>query len=289
MNQLIQNQNSPELIKLLKASTVAYRKAKKGEIRVTYFLIFLALAYPISYILIKDETVKLSLFGCSFLLTVLVQIFTDRFKGNTTTGALLKEEFDTSLFQLPWKSTLHRIDHAIVSSLSVQYKGKEIRDWYSPGLSESVPYPISVAILQHSNTSWDIELRKSYRNALVAFLVIYSMILWVCLVAGNADGKTIFSIYFSILSFYTHFITQVRGHTAVIQKRKGISQQLDAIVRNRKQTSLAELRDIQDEIYITRQESAKVPDFYFQWYKKRCNAAAEDYIDAMNSTYNGKA
>ncbi len=59
MNQTINKQNDYELIKLLKASTVAYSKAKSGEIKVTYFLIFLVFAYPVSYILIGNENIKL--------------------------------------------------------------------------------------------------------------------------------------------------------------------------------------------------------------------------------------
>ena len=124
MNPILSKQNEPELIKLLKASTVAYTKAKKGEIKITYFLIFLAFAYPITYILIGDETVKIILFGCSFLLVILIEIFMNSFKGNTSLGAIFKEEFDTILFDLPWKSTLKKPDHSEVSKFSIQYKGK---------------------------------------------------------------------------------------------------------------------------------------------------------------------
>lgn len=286
MNPIIRNQNDTELIKLLKASTVAYTKAKSGEIKVTYFLIFLAFAYPISYIVIGDEGVKLTLFGCSFLLTILVQIFTDSFKGRTSVGAILKEEFDTALFKLPWKSTLKKPDHAEVSKFSLQYKGKEIRDWYSPILSEAIPTNIAIAVLQHSNTSWDIDLRIAFRKWLTGFLVVYSIALWIFLISKNIDGKTIFSIYFSILYFYTHFITLIRGHSSAIDKRKAISVHLDEIIRDKKYIRTNELRDIQDEIYSTRQEPAKVPNFFFRWYQKRLNAIAEDYIESVNKIYN---
>ena len=202
MNALLSNQNNPELIKLLRASTVAYTKAKFGEIKITYFLIFLAFAYPISYLFIGDEKIKLALFGCSFLLTVLVQIFTNTFKGNTSKGAIYKEEFDTTLFNLPWKSTLKKPEHTEVSKFSLQFKGEEIKDWYSPNLSPAIPQNISVAVLQHSNTSWDIDLRIVYRSWLTGFLITYSIALWIFLISKNADGNTIFSIYFSILSLY---------------------------------------------------------------------------------------
>jgi len=285
MNQLLNKQNDPELIKLLKASTVAYTKAKSGEIKITCFLIFLAFAYPISYVLIGNEEIKLLLFGCSFVLTILVLIFTDSFKGNTSLGAIFKEEYDTVVFNLPWKSTLNKPDHSEVSKFSLQYKGQEIRDWYSPNLSEVIPTNISIAVLQHSNTSWDIDLRIIYRRGLSGLLIAYSIALWIFLISQNSSGMTIFLIYFSILSFYTHFITIIRGHSSAIDKRKIISKHLDDIIRNKKSITREELRDIQDEIYFTRQESAKVPNFFFRWYYNRMNAIAEDYIDSVNKTY----
>ena len=285
MNPIIRNQNDAELIKLLKASTAAYTKAKRGEIKIAYFLIILAFAYPVSYVLIGDERVKLALFGCSFIITVLVQIFTTSFLGDTSKGAILKEEFDTVLFKLPWKSTLRKPDHHDVSRLCLKFRGRDIKDWYSPNLSKAVPGNISIAVLQHSNTSWDIELRNIYRWWIKGFLLVYTIALWIFLIYHNADGKTIFSVNFSILAFYTHFFSLIRGHSSDIDKRKAISTHLDDIIRNKKSVTTEELRDIQDEIYITRKEPAKVPDFFFRCYKKQMDAIAEDYIQSVNRLY----
>lgn len=285
MNEILNKQNDSELIKLLRASTVAYTKAKNGEIKITYFLIFLAFAYPVTYILIEDENIKHVLFGCSFLLTVLVQLFTNSFKGNTSKGALFKEEFDTTIFNLRWKSTLKKPEHSEISKFSLEYKGNEIKDWYSPNISATIPQNITIAVLQHSNTSWDIELRIIYRRWLAVFLIAYTIALWVFLISFNSKSMTIFLIYFSILSFYTHFITLIRGHSSVIDRRKAISKHLDEIILNKKHVSTDELRDTQDEIYISRQEAAKVPNFLFRWYQKKMNAVAEDYIETVNKIY----
>lgn len=286
MNSIIEKQNDPELIKLLKASTVAYSKAKKGENTVTFLLILLAFAYPVFYTLIQDEAVKIVLFGCSFLLTVCVLIFTNTFKGNTSKGAIFKEVFDTALFNLPWKSTIIKPEHSEVSKFSLQYKGKDIEDWYSTNLSKSIPHNIAVALLQYSNTSWDIELRVIFRRWLAGFLIGYSIILWIFLFCHNVNFMTIFLIYFSSLSSYTHLITLINGHSSAINKRRPISKYLDNIIRHKKNISVNELRDIQDEIFISRQEPAKVPNFFFRLYQKKMNAIIKDFIDSVNSTYN---
>lgn len=288
MNEIIKKQNDLELIKLLKASTVAYYKAKSGEIKITYFLIFLSIAYPFCYLVIKDETIKLILFGCSFFLTILIQIFTGSFKGNTSMGAIFKEEFDTILFNLPWKSTLKKPDHIDILHLSQKYNGHEIRNWYSPNLSKKIKHNIAVAILQHTNTSWDIELRKSYRRILSYFLIIYSLTLFTFFVFFKTDALTIFLLLFSLLSFFTHFINLIRGHSETIEKREAISKHLDEIIRGKKSISTEELRDVQDEIYNTRQQAAKVPNFFFRLKKKELNDVAEEYIEEVNKIYNSE-
>jgi len=285
-NEILKNQNDSENIKLLRASTVAYTTAKNGEIKITYFLLFLAVAYPICYLYIKDDNIKLVLFGCSFLLTILIQIFSSSFKGNTSKGAIFKEEFDTIIFNLPWKSTLKKPDRREVLHFSQLYKGAEIKDWYSPNLSANIDNNIAVAILQHSNTSWDIELRKAYRRWLTNFLVFYSIVLFAFFVVLKVDAMTIFLLLFSLLSVFTHFITLIRGHSGTIDKRETISKHLDEIIRNKKYIGSNELRDIQDEIYSTRQEAAKVPNFFFRWYQEQMNSEAEEYISEVNNLYN---
>ena len=287
-NSIIENQNKPEYIKLLRASTAAYTKAKSGEVKITYFLLFLSIAYPLCYLFTKDESVKLILFACSFLLTVIVQIFSDNFKGNTSKGAIFKEEFDTSLFNLRWKSTLKRPDHSEISQYSIQYKGNEIKNWYSTNLSETIPHNIIIAVLQHSNTSWDVALRKTYRKYLINFIVFYSIALFAIFVIKKTDGLTIFLLLFSLLSLYTHFISLIRGNSWAIEKRESISKHLDEIIQKKHSVTLQELRDIQDEIYITRQEPTKVPNFFFNWYKKEMNATAEDYIAMVNEIYKNR-
>ncbi len=285
LNEIITRQNSEEALKLLKASVVAYSKAKFWEIRITYFLICLAFAYPIYYVFSHNADIKLFLFGCSFLLTVIIQLFYNAFKGNTFKGALLKEKFDVLVLGLPKKSTTKEIDYSEISKLALEYKGGKISNWYSSHLSPNMPHNISIAVLQHSNSNWDISLRKSYRDWLKGFLICYSIGMFIFFVLKKVDGGTQFSIGFSILSFYSHFFTLIRGQSAVIEKREAISKKLDNIIRHTKKISMEELRDIQDEIFITRQEPAKIPDFFFKWNKKKMNAQSEDYIKSINKIY----
>jgi hypothetical protein len=282
---ITERQNEEKMLRLLHASAVAYGRAKLGENLVTLVLLMLSVAYPVCYIFIPSEDVKMALFGCSFLLTVIILVFGDRFKGNTTLGALFKEEFDIELFRMGWKSTLKRPERADVLHYARRYRGNGMRDWYSRLLSPALDDSIAVAVLQHSNTSYDIRLRKLWREILLLWLILYSIALLIVFILINPGPVTVFYTLFSLLSFYTHFINLCKGHAEVISKREAISRHLDEIIRRRRFVSLAELRDIQDEIYLTRREPAKVPDFFFRLRRKSLNAEIEDYIEEVNRIY----
>ena len=93
-------QNKHENIELLKASNVAYNTAKSNEFKFSYVFLALSILYPLTYIILQNENAKHGLFAVSLCLTVLYQLFVNWFKGNTTMGALLKEEFDLNVFGL---------------------------------------------------------------------------------------------------------------------------------------------------------------------------------------------
>lgn len=285
MNSLLNRQNDPDLIKLLLASNVAYTKAKVWEMNFCYLLVFLSVTFPISYVLITEESIKHGLFGISFFLSLIILIIAGNLKNNTSKGAIFKEEFDTALFDLPWKSTIKKLDHTEVSKLSLQYKGKEIKDWYSCNISPSIPRNKTIAILQHSNTSWDIELRETFKNWIISILVLYTIALFSFILILKVDILTTFYIVYSILPLYIYFIELIRGHSSAIKKREIISKLLDDVIRSKKNISISDLRDIQDEIYYTRQESAKVPNFFFRIYRKRMNDMTEDYIESINRAH----
>ena len=285
MHPILTHQNDPELIRHLQASTVAYTRAKSWEIAITYFLIALAILYPVTYVITKNNDVRIALLICSFALTIIVQIFMDTFKGNTSKGALFKEEFDVALFGLPWKSTLKKPNGSEIGELASDYKGREIRDWYSPNLSARIPPHIAIAVLQHLNTSWDIILRRNYKLLLIWFISLYSVALAALLIIHWPGWLTAFLLMFSVLSFYTHFISLIRAHNGVIKRREAISNHLDEIIQGKKEITIAELRDIQDEIYFTRQEATKVPNFYFRMYQKAMNDRAEKYIEGVNKSF----
>src|SRR5690606_22094486 len=107
-----------------------------------------------------------------------------------------------------------------------------------------IPENTVVAILQYTNTSWDIQLRKKYTNAVKIFLAVYSVILITLIIFLEIDLLTSFLLASSLTSFYTHFIGVIRGHESAIKKRKAISSVLDKDILTKKTFDKERLRDI---------------------------------------------
>lgn len=244
----------------------------------------LAIGYPIAYLVIRSENAKHILFGVAFLITVASWILTDIFKGDASKGALFKEEFDVTLFRLPWKFLLSKPDIVDIISFSKRFKG-DIKNWYSPTISETIPHYTAIAICQRVNSGWDIVLRRRYRRFLYGIISIHFLIVLTTCVVLSVDALTMFLLYFSLLSFYGHFLTLIRGNTGAIKKRQIIVSKLDHYINNKKEFQIDNLRDVQDEIYNIRQEPAKVPDTFFRLYNKKIKQQLEEYIQEINKRY----
>jgi hypothetical protein len=278
-------QNLPENIELLKASNVAYNNAKSNEFKFSYVFLTLGILYPIAYIVLQNENAKHGLFAVSLCLTVLYQLFSNWFKGNTTMGALLKEEFDLNVFGLPRKFMLAELEPVDVGRMAEKYKGTEIKDWYSTNISGAISKNTTIAICQRVNCKWDSDLRKEFNKLLITFVISHFLLMMVLGFLVIQNFMTTFLLMFSLASVYTHFITMIRGNYSAINKREKIITKLDSYINHKKEFLTENLRDVQDEILNARQEPAKVPDFYFKKYNPKFQQDHEKYIERVNKIY----
>jgi len=281
-----EEQNKPDNIELLKASNVAYNNAKSNEFKFSYVFLILGVLYPVAYILLKNEDVKHSLFAISLFLTVFYQLFNEWFKGNTTMGALLKEEFDLNVFGLPRKFMFADLEPINIGRLAEKYRGNEIIDWYSSKISGSISKNTTIAICQRVNSKWDADLRTKFNTSLISFVISHFLIMIVLGILVLQDFLTSFLLIFSLASFYTHFITIIRGNHSAISKRNKIVAKLDSYINHKREFTIENLRDVQDEILSVRQEPSKVPDFFFKKYNPKFKLDHEKYIVRMNALYN---
>ncbi len=284
MLNILTRQNSPQLIRLLKASGQAYARAKLLENTISVFMFLMGFIYPVIYLFVHNDSIKNMAFGVSLGISIFSELVMAIYKSNTEKGAIIREQFDVTLFKLPWKSTIHKVSESEISALAVKFD-HDVSNWYSSSISGQIPDHQMVAICQMLNAAWDISLRKKYRRVLLVGITLYTLVLITLTVVIKADMLTFFLMAFSLSSIYKHYITILRGNNGVIKKRGKLLKQIERLVMSNTYPTETELRDFQDEIFHTRQETAKVPDWFARFTKKNCSKEMDDLIAKVNTVY----
>src|SRR6266851_1954518 len=154
-------------------------------------------------------------------------------------GALLQEMFDTSLFHLPWRSTVagDPVPEPDVAQLARRLrpgcaKDQRIRaGWYDP--TDGVRYPYDVLIAQEQNLGWDARLRRRYAALVVAAALIWSGLGLVAgmLIANATIVGTLLSFFIPSLAIYQIALEIWTGQQRVSTERQRLTQEVTAELR----------------------------------------------------------
>lgn len=199
-------------------------------------------------------------------------------------GALLQEQFDTTLFDLPWRQAAAGDpvpDHDVrrlARKLPVGGKRDQriTSGWYDP--TTGVHHPYDVFISQEQNLAWDARLRRNY-----SFWITTAAISWVVLgaiVVGLFGNATIPQ---AVLSFYVPSLAALQlaleirsGQHKVADERERLAKIVQTELRNalpgpvpeaERNRLRAVARDVQDGIHRTRLDVARVPEWLYRYHR----------------------
>ncbi|MFB7026084.1 MULTISPECIES: S-4TM family putative pore-forming effector [unclassified Streptomyces] len=293
MNEINIRQNTEKSISLIKASSAAYAHIKRYE-AARYSGSFLLAAASVYMAAAGRTSPILVAIGVAWALTSSI-LLAQLAKRWATEGALLQEQFDTSVYGMTWKPGRKKIEPERIHALSLRYSGTEdtIRDWY-PDVS-SLPAPFATLICQRSNVAWDIHLRRRWKTTVEVFLAT-----WACggVVVGIAQSLTVLEL---ILRWYAPSAgvlllawETVRTQQSIITDRtelcsristelEWVSPGISKTVANRLQEKC---REIQDGIYLTRAQTSAVPQFFYKHFRpndqKAMHSAAAGFSEGSS-------
>jgi len=167
-------QNSQESIDLLIAQRYYYSRAKKFRNPRLYISIILAASSPLIVHKWPEYIFMLGIIGG--LWTIVAYFIKICFENsNVIRAATIQEEFDTSLYKLPWNRILvgKKVTPEEINLAKRKFKENVslLKDWYGNLLG--VPYPFDIILCQRSNLVWDWRLKKSYSFFIFAGIAIY--------------------------------------------------------------------------------------------------------------------
>lgn len=285
MNDIQVAQNKAEFIQLLTAQRNAYSKAKKYQI-IEVIALFVSIALPFRTMFDKNLTKNLLLFG---FLWVLLYLALEYFrKKRILQGAKIQEEFDTSLFKLPWNKI--KCDNKVKADTKVKLARKDqngdFKNWYSTEITSEIPHNIAVLLCQRINCSWELDLRKKF----LFFLLSLSFIYYLTLVLYSI--YTDYNIYEFLLfispssAFMVYIIKNARAFKNQYDRKNTVMEKIDSILEGLTEgtwLSVETLRQIQDEIFQSRTVSENIPDWFYKRFKNDNENRTDEIIKNIKS------
>ena len=282
MSDLTTLQNSDSSIRLLAAQRRLYSEAKKWQALRMVGAIALTALSPLILFLWPSGKVYFAFVGG--LLTLLSVFALERLeKQKTRYAANAQEQFDTSLFGLPWNGILvgpKTSLEVIASAARAREDTKDLENWYAdPG---EVPLPVAALMCQRSNLVWDWRLRRAYATALAAIAIaIFASGIVLALVTRQTLLDYILILLVPSLPALQVTIGQIVKHHEVASTKEDLADKLSGYfpVDTRQDViDQAFSRTVQDRIYSLRATNAFVPDWFYQLLHKRYEADMKEAI-----------
>ncbi|AZN40404.1 S-4TM family putative pore-forming effector [Paenibacillus albus] len=183
----------------------------------------------------------------------------------TRRAATIQEEFDTSLFELPWRDRLvgRKASPEQVAHASQRFKGdrSKLLDWYT-GLNAPSHF-LNVLLAQRSSLAWDVKLRKRYAILVGVLSLVY--LITTITICWRSDLKTyILTMLIPSASILLHGITTCSEHWRRALSCEEVVQDLLELyrikARNLERDILHECREFQDFIFLKRCDITLIPN-----------------------------
>jgi hypothetical protein len=210
-------------------------------------------------------------------------------------GALLQEQLDTRLFEIPWNELRagkavepEDIHHA--ASKFLDAKGdKMLRDWYPSNLS-SIPLSTFTVICQRSCLSWDAGQRLVYGYWLTGLVAGMIIVLWVVAFArGMSVPNFAASVYAPVAPAIIWAARELRRQRDAADSLKKAQGFLEGIWKRmaRREISEADLavatRQIQDSIFDSRSKNPFIFNWFYMWFRSGRETAMRKTAEQLAS------
>lgn len=274
-----QRQNDPDMLQLLRAAFGSHTRGQRIETARVAVSIVLAAAGLLAAFVDQAAT-PVAIAGGAWAAIYLAGIF-PRAKAEARRGALVQEMFDTELFGLPWKLTAGpRLPPHEISKLAGMFtpsrgRGDRLRDWYVD--TSEVPQPYDIFICQEQNLGWDARLRNRWATTLLVLVTAWTLLgALIGYVAGLTVGSTLLRWYLPAAAAILLGIEEYKSHRDIAAERERIIPILQAEIDSAQRPPLPPeeqqrvsriAREIQDVILATRQEAARVPQWFYARYR----------------------
>lgn len=277
-----ERQHDEDMVRLQRAAAASHRRGQLIEAVRASTAIVLAITGIIMTLIGEGRSV-LAIIGALWF--AVSAFLLKRVAASTARqGALLQEMFDTTLFHLPWRSTVagDPVAEPDVRRLARKLRAGSAKDqrildgWYDP--AGGVHHPYDVLIAQEQNLHWDARLRRRYGYMIMAAAVVWSLlgVLAATVIPNATVANTLLSFFVPSLAAYQIAVEIWFGQQQVAAERERLAQTVTTELQNarpgpptdaERMRVRAAARDIQDGLLRTRLDVSRVPEWFYRHYR----------------------
>ena len=272
-NNIVELQNKPENIKMLKAMHHLYSKV--GVVTNYYFifcvLVPIVISFAKPFISSDDYQVLFHSMIAYNLLSLIVGLWLEcKIKKERVLAAKIQQQFDCNVFELQWNKytfgtqpSLEDINSNVKSS-----NDEDFINWYDREV-DTVDRMLAVIICQRINLTYDVALRKKFLSYITLICsIIFIAIMVVAFCENEGLRTTIVFVAVPLIPIIRWFFSTKKANVDDMDKCERIKRIIDEYIENYKNRGVTfneiDLCEIQNCIYEHRKTAFKIPDCIYK-------------------------
>lgn len=293
-NNIVELQNRPENIKMLKAMRHLYSKV--GKLTKYYFIFCVLFPIVISFakpfISSEDYQVLFHFMIAYNLLSLMAGLWLEcKIKKERVLAAKIQQQFDCNVFELQWNRYTFGAQPSLedINSNAKSSNDEDFLNWYDRDV-DIVDRMLAVIICQRINLTYDVALRKKFLCSLTLIsIIILIIILGIAFYEDEGLRTTIVFVAVPLIPVIRWFFSTRKANSDNIEKCERIKKIIDDYLEEYRNNGIVfsdiDLCEIQNCIYDHRKTAFKIPDFIYNKMRSKQEEATHITVGELITRY----
>lgn len=293
-NNIVELQNKPENIKMLKAMHHLYSKV--GVVTNYYFifcvLVPIVISFAKPFISSDDYQVLFHSMIAYNLLSLIVGLWLEcKIKKERVLAAKIQQQFDCNVFELQWNKYTFGTQPSLedINSNAKSSNDEDFLNWYDRDV-DIVDRMLAVIICQRINLTYDVALRKKFLCSLtIISIIILIIILGIAFYEDEGLRTTIVFVAVPLIPVIRWFFSTRKANSDNIEKCERIKKIIDDYLEEYRNNGIVfsdiDLCEIQNCIYEHRKTAFKIPDFIYNKMRSKQEEATHITVGELITRY----
>lgn len=277
-NNIVELQNKPENIKMLKAMRRLYSRV--GILTILYFifcvLVPIAISFTAPYIDSENCQTLLHFLVAYNLLSLIAGLwFECTTNKKRVLAAKIQQQFDCNVFELKWNKYAFGSQPPLedINSNAKSPNDKDFINWYDSEVN-TIDRMLAVIICQRINLTYDVALRKRFILYITLVCsIIFLAIMVVAFCKNEGFRTTIVFVAVPLIPIIRWFFSTRKANRDNMDKCERIKNIIDDHLEKFRNNGIVfndnDLCEIQNCIYEHRKTSFKIPSFIYNMMRSK--------------------